>query len=355
MSGGVDSSVAATLLVEQGYAVTGAYMKQWDDTDKTGACTWKQERRDAMRVAAHLGIDLLTFDYEKEYKTHVFDYMVAEYKKGRTPNPDVLCNQYIKFGYWLDKAKKLGFDYLATGHYADIKKQQDDLITLCQAKDTNKDQTYFLHRLNQEQLRCTMFPLGIYTKKEVRAIAKEKKLPTANKPESMGICFIGEMPMKEFLSTYIDQKPGDIVTDGGTKIGVHDGLAYYTIGQRHLGVASSGLQPSDQNNPLFVVQKNQKTNELVVGFEDNEKLYTNKIYLEDVHFISGSPVPNNTTCLVRFRHRQAMQTCTIVIDNGTIILNCDAKQKAITPGQFAVLYKDGTCLGGGIISSDQSH
>ena len=371
MSGGVDSSVTAALLIDQGYDVTAAYMKQWSGvksqgdhatgsvksqgdhaTSGDGICTWKKDRRDALRVAAHLDIDLLTFDYQKEYKKHVFDYMIKEYKKGRTPNPDILCNQFIKFGFWLQKAKQLGFDYLATGHYADIDNQQG-VYTLLQAKDTNKDQTYFLHKLDQKQLSGILFPLGTLNKSEVRTIAKQKKLPTANRKESMGVCFIGEMPMKQFLSTYIKQTPGKILLESGEIVGTHDGLAYYTIGQRHVGVASSKIQKNNTDNkPLFVISKNLKTNDLIIGFEDSQLLYKKEILLEDMHWISGLTQKKPVQCLVRFRHRQEMQECRVTMtSNTTAVLLCKTKQKAITPGQFAVLYTDKACLGGGIIGN----
>lgn len=348
MSGGVDSSVTAALLIEQGYDVTAAYMKQWDDVDEDGVCTWKKDRRDALRVAAHLDIDLLTFDYQKEYKKHVFDYMIKEYKKGRTPNPDILCNQFVKFGFWLDKAKSLGFDYLATGHYADIRlDKNNNLFNLVQAKDKNKDQTYFLHKLNQDQLKHILFPLGIYKKSQVRTIAKQKNLPTANRKESMGICFIGEIPMKEFLSKYISQKPGNIMLETGEVVGKHDGLAYYTIGQRHVGIASN-----KENKSLVVVNKDVKNNNLIIGFQDSNLLYKTEILLQDMHWVSGITPEKKVKCLVRFRHRQELQSCEIVMTgDNTATLVCKNKQKAITPGQFAVLYTDKECLGGGVISN----
>ena len=356
MSGGVDSSVTAALLIDQGYQVTAAYMKQWDDVGTDGVCTWKKDRRDALRVAAHLDIDLLTFDYQKEYKKHVFNYMIKEYKKGRTPNPDILCNQFVKFGFWLQKAKELGYDYLATGHYASItssKKKNETIYNLAQAKDKNKDQTYFLHKLNQDRLSNLLFPLGTLTKKQVRAIAKKKKLPTANRKESMGICFIGEMPMKQFLSTYITQQKGNIILSTGEIIGTHDGLAYYTIGQRHVGIASSQINKKiEDNKPLFVVGKNIKTNDLIIGFEDDTQLYKKEILLEDMHWVSDVIPEEPIKCLVRFRHRQDFQKAEIHMKSKTkALLICTQKQKAITPGQFAVLYTKTECLGGGIISS----
>ncbi len=342
MSGGVDSSVAAALLVQQGYDVTGAYMKQWTDSqDLHGVCPWKADRRDALRVAAHLDIPLLTLDFEKEYKEWVMGYMFKEYESGRTPNPDVMCNKFIKFGSWLEKAKELGFDYLATGHYA--KTENGNLFM---AKDTEKDQTYFLHQLNKEQLSQTMFPLGDYTKSEVRTRAKKFDLPTANRAESMGICFVGEVPIKEFLQQKIEKHPGNIISTDGEVLGEHEGLVFYTIGQRHVNVQSSAVkQPAGQNKPLYVLEKRFKTNELVVGFEDNPLLYTDKIHVDSIHWISGQAPAFPLECKVRLRHRQQLQEATVDGD----VITCENPQKAVTPGQFAVLYKDGVCLGGGII------
>jgi len=350
MSGGVDSSVTAALLVRQGYDVTGAYMKQWSDTqDLNGVCTWKQDRRDALRVAAHLGIPLITLDFETEYKQWVTEYMFAEYEAGRTPNPDVLCNKYIKFDAWLNKAKELGFDYMATGHYARIgESETGNGKRLLQAKDTDKDQTYFLHQLTSEQLTHVLFPLGDFTKKEVRDMAKKWDLPTANRPESMGICFVGEVPMKDFLLQRIEKKPGDIVLADGTNIGTHDGLAFYTVGQRHIGDVQA--HKSSDTRPLYVLKKNIEKNQLIVGFEDDPLMYTKVVQLEDMHFISEQPkLPID--CQVRMRHRQALQKATLTKNAEGYTLQFKSPQKAVTPGQFAVLYSGEVCLGGGVISS----
>ena len=348
MSGGVDSSVAAALLIEQGYDVTGAFMKQWSDsTELSGICTWKEDRRDAMRVAAKLGIQLLTLDFEKEYNTWVMGYMFKEYGAGRTPNPDVMCNKYIKFGAWLERAKELGFDYLATGHYARLRCASPSKPFICellQAKDDNKDQTYFLHQLNQEQLAHTLFPVGGYTKAEVRELAKKFDLPTANREESMGICFVGEVPMKKFLEQKIAPKPGNIVTSDGTVIGSHDGLSFYTIGQRH------GLKQTGGDRPFFVVKKNFETNELVVGYDDDACLFSTKIKLEDMHWIRGKAPEGVLTCQARMRHRQKLQEVVVSKNGGTWRATFAEAQRAITPGQFFVMYKDGVCLGGAIIA-----
>lgn len=383
LSGGVDSSVAALLLVKQGYEVTGAYMKQWSDAKElSGVCSWKEDRRDAMRVAAKLGIDFITLDFEKEYKEWVMGYMFKEYEAGRTPNPDVMCNKFIKFGAWLDKAKELGFDYLATGHYAKVITHNSDNITqsvipspsaekksegshpeekyvLAQAKDTNKDQTYFLHQIGQEQLAHSMFPLGDLTKDEVRTIAKEADLSTANRAESMGICFVGEVPMKEFLQQKIKPTPGKIVTSAGDVMGEHEGLAFYTIGQRHIGTSDVRRPTSEENTkPLFVIQKRAETNELVVGYEDDPLLYKTEVEVENIHWIAGQAPSFPVNCKVRLRHRQELKNskvkaCPMLrqgIRNSKFIIQFEEPQRAVTPGQFAVLYKDGACLGGGVIS-----
>ncbi|MDD2656621.1 MAG: tRNA 2-thiouridine(34) synthase MnmA [Patescibacteria group bacterium] len=366
MSGGVDSSVAAALLVEAGFAVTGAYMINYEETrmntdidadiNADNVSCWIPDYRDALRVAAKLGIPLLKLDFQKEYKEKVLDYMLAEYEKGNTPNPDVMCNKFIKFGVWLDKIKELGFDYIATGHYASIGEwgmgNGECSYKLIQAKDDNKDQTYFLHQLNQEQLSKTLFPLGDYTKPEVRELAKKFDLPTATKEESMGICFVGELDMKEFLQRDLKKNPGHIVTESGEVIGEHEGLAFYTIGQRHIGVQSSQFGVRSDNKPLFVVAKNFDANELVVGYEDSELLNKDEIEVEDINWVSGQIPVFPLKCTVRLRHRQALQEVTVekVEKNDNIYkLKFLNKQKAATSGQFAVFYKDGECLGGGVI------
>ncbi len=352
MSGGVDSSVVAALLVQQGYDVTGAYMKQWSDTkDVSGLCKWKQDRRDAMRVAAHLDIPLITLDFEKEYKEWVMGYMFAEYEKGRTPNPDVMCNKYIKFDAWLNKVREMGYDSMATGHYAAIKKTKKQeskktIFQLMQAVDSDKDQTYFLHQLSQEQLAYTMFPLGGYTKTEVRNMAKKFDLSTADRAESMGICFVGEVPMKDFLQQRIKKMPGNIVNEHGEVLGEHEGLAFYTIGQRHVGQLAISKEQGTSQKPLYVVEKKFDTKVLVVGTENSELLYKKEIIVEDVHWISGQAPEFPLKCKVRLRHRQPLQFATVEHGNKMVF---DELQRAATPGQFAVMYNNGMCLGGGVI------
>lgn len=362
MSGGVDSSVAAALLVEHGYDVTGAYMINYDshdddkfsDDSKDERC-WIGDYHDATRVAAKLGIPLLKLDFKKEYEETVLKYMFDEYKKGRTPNPDVMCNRWVKFGFWLDKARELGFDKLATGHYAELVKSQKSKVKsyeLMQAKDENKDQTYFLHQLNQEQLSQTLFPLGDYTKDEVRELAKRFDLPTANKEESMGICFVGEVDMKEFLQKKIKVKKGDIILSSGERIGEHDGLAFYTIGQRHLGVQSNDTKS------LFVVEKRFETNELVVGYEDDPLLLKSEIEVENVNWILGKAPEMPFECDVRFRHRQTLQSARLEIRDSRLFVQFEEKQRAVASGQFCVFYsprdevlrgKKSECFGGGVI------
>ncbi|HYE59579.1 MAG TPA: tRNA 2-thiouridine(34) synthase MnmA [Candidatus Kapabacteria bacterium] len=349
MSGGVDSSVAAALLLKNGYDVTGVFVKQWSDAkEMNGVCTWKEDRRDALRVAAHLGIPLLTWDFEKEYKDTVLAYMFAEYRAGRTPNPDVLCNTAIKFKAWLDKALTLGFDALATGHYAQIEKKKGKYI-LARSVDEEKDQTYFLHQLTKEQLDHVVFPIGGYKKEAVRQLARSFSLPTAEREESMGICFVGEMPMKTFLQQQIQPTPGAIILSTGEQVGAHDGLPFYTIGQRHLKLPQA-MEQKVGSRPVFVVAKRHDTNELVVGFEDDPLLYKQEIAVTDLHWVSGQEPSFPVQCMVRLRHRQELQSCTVEKDQDRIVVHCDVPQRAPTPGQFAVFYTGNVCLGGGCIA-----
>lgn len=343
MSGGVDSSVAAALLVFQGYDVTGVFVVNYEEENQNMVKCWTADYQDALRVAAHLEIPLVRWDFKKEYKASVLDYMYKEYRAGRTPNPDVLCNKFVKFGAWLEKAKQLGFDSMATGHYAKIEVKSSQ-YKLLQAKDDNKDQTYFLHQLNQEQLARTFFPLGNYTKPQVRKLAKKFGLPNADKEESMGICFVGEVPMKEFLMKEIQTKKGRIVLSDGKTIGEHDGLPFYTIGQRSLGIKT------DSNKPLFVVEKREAVNELVVGYEDDPLLYKKEIEVTDPHWVLGAEPKLPLSCLVRLRHRQSLQKAIVDKQDGKIIVQFAKIQRAVTPGQFAVFYKKSECLGGGIIA-----
>lgn len=345
MSGGVDSSVSAALLVREGFNVTGAFMINYNTSDKdcsVGSC-WKEDYQDALRVAAKLGIKLLRLDFTKEYKKNVLDYLYSEYKNGKTPNPDILCNKYIKFGAWLDEALKLGFEYMATGHYADLK-YSDNKYNLIKAKDAHKDQTYFLNQLNQSQLSHIMFPIGKYKKEEVRDFAHKFQLATADKADSMGICLVGDVPMKQFLLQKISKKSGDIITSDGNKVGQHDGIAFYTIGQK------VGLQKT-RKDALYVVKKDQQKNLLIVGKDDDPLLFSIEILIKDVNWISGLLPKFPLKCEVRLRHCQILQKVIIQLDKTSknIIIKFNKTQRAVASGQFAVFYKDNKCLGGGVI------
>lgn len=344
MSGGVDSSVAAYLLKEAGYDVIGIFMKNWDDTDESGTCTAAEDYQDVVTVCNQIGIPYYSVNFEKEYWDKVFTYFLDEYKAGRTPNPDVMCNKEIKFKAFLDHALSLGADYLATGHYARVREQGGTSVLL-RGIDENKDQTYFLHQLNQEQLSKVMFPIGHLPKKEVRRIAQEAGLATAKKKDSTGICFIGERNFKEFLSEFLPAQPGEMRTPAGQLKGQHDGLMYYTLGQRQgLGIGGAG-------EPWFVVGKDVKNNILLVdqGFE-NPHLYTDRLYASAVNWISGHPPTTTFTCTAKFRYRQPDQTVTVnVMENDRIEVIFHREQRAITPGQSVVLYHDEECLGGATI------
>lgn len=344
MSGGVDSSVTAYLLKKQGYDVIGIFMKNWDDTDEFGVCTATQDYEDVIRVCNQIGIPYYAVNFEKEYWDKVFTYFLDEYKQGRTPNPDVVCNKEIKFNAFLDHAMKLGADYIATGHYAQVK-EVDGEVKLLRGKDQNKDQTYFLNQISQDQIKKVMFPLGGYEKKEVREIAKEAGLATANKKDSTGICFIGERNFKEFLSEYLPAQPGQMETLDGKVMGKHDGLMYYTIGQRHgLGIGGAG-------EPWFVCGKDLERNVLYVcqGF-DNEALYSDSIIATKVNWISDRPKPSTFHCTAKFRYRQPDHGVTVtILDNHRVRVDFDAPIRAVTPGQAVVFYDGEECLGGGTI------
>lgn len=349
LSGGVDSSVAAALLLHSGYDVTAAYMVNYDgalplpgELKENQSC-WVPDYQDALRVAAKLGVPLLRLNFVKEYEAKVLNYMFSEYASGRTPNPDVMCNKFIKFGVWLEKIKSLGFEKIATGHYAQLKKKKNE-YQLVQAKDDNKDQTYFLHQLNQEQLSQTLFPIGNYTKAEVRKLAKKFKLPTAEKEESMGICFVGEVPMKKFLQSKIKNNPGKIVFSDGREVGVHDGLAFYTIGQR-MGIKG------EKNEALYVVEKDLKNNKLIIGYENDPLLFKKEILVQELNWIAGHPPKFPLKCKVRLRHRQLLQNCLVEdAENSMVQVKFAQSERAVTPGQFAVFYTPNKiCLGGGIV------
>ena len=445
MSGGVDSSVAVALLVKAGYDVTGAFMVNYGasserlrptsgasspqlrptslvDSEFTGRSSdvvgtepcWHGDYQDALRVAAKLKIPLLRLDFVKEYQKMVLDYTFKSYSAGRTPNPDILCNKFVKFGAWLEKAEQLGFDKLATGHYAKLachcegaKQPKQSLAAVIPAKagiqshgkvackllqsaDTNKDQTYFLHQLNQKQLSKTLFPIGNYTKHQVRALAKKFNLPTADKAESMGICFVGEMPMREFLKGKVKAKPGKIISTSGELLGEHDGLPFYTIGERVAvrfpppargggeGVVGSSLslrakrsnlsslsfraKPrnplSSDTQPLFVIGKNLKNNTIIVGTNNDPALFKKQIIITNVSWIAGQMPKLPLKCKVRLRHRQELQDAIISalfkkgragVGSRSIVVKFTKPQRAVTPGQYAVFYLNNECLGGGEI------
>lgn len=356
MSGGVDSSVAAALLVEQGHEVTGVYMKNWSQDLPGMKCPWAEDLADAKRVAVQLGIDFKVFDFEKAYKHKVVDYMIEEYRLGRTPNPDVMCNQEVKFKLFLETALEDGADMIATGHYARVgdgkwsiedgdavptSNIQHPLSTgykLLRAKDTNKDQTYFLYRITAEAVAKTLFPLGDYTKSEVRELAKARGLWTASKKESMGVCFVGSVGMREFLSEYVTTEPGDIIEkETGNVLGRHDGAIFFTLGQRHGLEVGGGL-------PYYVVGKDMAKNEVYVSTNLNDDdMWRSAITLRDIHWIDNEI---NGDCQVRLRHRGPLIPATLT----GAVLHLHDSQRAATPGQSAVIYDGEVCIGGGIIT-----
>ncbi|WP_407269545.1 tRNA 2-thiouridine(34) synthase MnmA [Radiobacillus sp. PE A8.2] len=344
MSGGVDSSVTALLLKQQGYDVVGIFMKNWDDTDENGVCTATEDFDDVVRVCNQLDIPYYAVNFEKQYWDKVFTYFLNEYKAGRTPNPDVMCNKEIKFKAFLEHALSLGADYLATGHYAQVKKVGDHYEML-RGVDDNKDQTYFLNQLSQDVLAKVMFPLGEIPKKEVRKIAAEHDLATAHKKDSTGICFIGERNFKEFLSEYLPAQPGKMKTLSGVEKGKHEGLMYYTIGQRQgLGIGGPG-------DPWFVVGKNLEDNVLYVeqGYH-NDYLFSDELIATDLNWINGKPEKEEFTCTAKFRYRQNDSKVTInLLADGKVRVTFAEPERAITPGQAVVFYQGETCLGGGTI------
>ncbi len=357
LSGGVDSSVAAIKLLQAGYEVEGMFMRNWDsatNNDILGnpdlnddVCPQERDYQDAKAVADKLGIKLHRIDFIAEYWDYVFTYFINEYKKGRTPNPDIMCNKYIKFATFLNEAKRLGADYIAMGHYARVKHLEDHSLLL-RGIDDNKDQTYFLCMINQEQLRQSLFPIGDMLKKEVREKALEYDLVTAKKKDSTGICFIGERNFKQFLKNYLPAKPGNMVTSDGKVVAKHDGLMYYTIGQRKgLGIGGSH---DFLNEPWFVIGKDLEKNELIIGQgEENKYLYSNRLYASECNWIYDKPLENKDYT-AKFRYRQKDIPVRIkYIDNNKIEIIYNNTAKAVTPGQAAVIYDGEICLGGAII------
>lgn len=346
MSGGVDSSVAALLLKQKGYDVIGVFMKNWDESDEDGVCTATEDYEDVQAVCNQIDIPYYTVNFEKEYWDRVFTYFLEEYKKGRTPNPDVMCNKEIKFKAFLDYALKLGADYIATGHYCQVDFQEGE-YRLLRGADLNKDQTYFLCTLNQYQLSKSLFPIGHLNKKQVRQIAEEYGLKTAKKKDSTGICFIGERNFREFLSRYLPAQPGEIRTLDGEVKGRHSGLMNYTLGQRRgLGIGGEGT-----GEPWFVVDKDLENNILyVVQGDKHPALYSYGLIANEVNWISKKEKPFSFECTAKFRYRQPDQKVKVqLLENNSCKVIFDQPQKAVTPGQVVVFYQGQVCLGGGII------
>ena len=353
MSGGVDSSVTALLLKQQGFEVIGLFMKNWEDDDNDEYCSSRQDLLDAVSVADTIGIPIEAVNFSKEYKERVFSYFLREYQAGRTPNPDILCNAEIKFKAFLDHAIQLGADTIATGHYAQVR-ETDGLFQLLKASDESKDQSYFLHRLNQTQLSHALFPLGQILKSQVRTIAEQHGLSNHAKRDSTGICFIGERPFREFLSRYLPTQPGEMLTPEGTLVGQHIGLSFYTIGQRQgLGIGGAKDQSGE---PWFVAAKDMKKNSLiVVQGHDHPALLAPRLTALDSHWISGAAPILKHPYAAKTRYRQADAPCHIThISGDQCVIAFDQAQWAVTPGQSVVLYDGMVCLGGAIIEQAEA-
>lgn len=347
MSGGVDSSVAALLLLEQGYQVEGLFMKNWEEDDGTEYCTAKEDLADAQQVADKLGIKLHQANFAMEYWDNVFEHFLAEYKAGRTPNPDILCNKEIKFKAFLEYALELGADKIATGHYARVRGEGQN-TQLLKGLDPNKDQSYFLHAVGAEELSHSLFPVGELEKPEVRRLAEQHQFITAKKKDSTGICFIGERRFSDFLKQYLPAQPGTIETDDGTVIGEHSGLMYYTIGQRQ-GLGIGGLKQYPEA-PWFVAGKDLERNVLiVVQGTDHPLLFKTHLDVDQVDWVDGKGPQQTARMTCKHRYRQDDQACEIIpTDRGYQVI-FDQPQRAITPGQSAVFYQGEVCLGGGVI------
>ena len=349
MSGGVDSSVTALLLHQQGLSISGVFMKNWEDKDPDGVCPAAIDAQDAMLVCDKIGIPMDAVNFANEYWDRVFQYFLDEYKSGRTPNPDILCNKEIKFKAFLDYAIQHGADKIATGHYARIA-EKDGHFKLLKGKDSNKDQSYFLYTLGQAQLSKALFPLGELPKSEVRKIAAEAGFENHAKKDSTGICFIGEREFKTFLNTYLPAQPGEIQTLEGRTIGQHDGLMFHTIGQRK-GLKIGGLKEDSSGEPWYVVDKDLQRNVLLVAQgTDHPALYKQALSAIDLHWVSGQAPASPYHCSAKVRYRQNDQPCTITtIEHGIATVLFEQPQRAVTPGQSIVFYNQDECLGGGII------
>lgn len=350
MSGGVDSAAAALLLKRQGLDPIGVFMKNWDEKDDSGCCTAAADYEDVRRVCEHIGIPYYTVNFEKEYYDRVFSYFLDEYQRGRTPNPDVLCNCEIKFRAFLDFARASGASAMATGHYARLEKD-GARVRLLRAADAGKDQTYFLAGLTQEQLQNAIFPVGGLPKDEVRRLAREAGLPVADKKDSTGVCFIGERNFKQFLMQFLPAQPGDMVDESGRVIGRHDGLMYYTLGQRRglrIGGRSEGTGES-----WFVIGKDLLQNRLIVQQGEHEELFSLSLDAEKIHWIAGAPPASAFSCTAKFRYRQSDQGVSVTIAGDGAHVRFNRPQRAVTPGQWVVFYDGDACLGGGPIDQTE--
>ena len=348
MSGGVDSAVAALLLKEQGYEVTGVFMRNWEEQD--GSCPAEQDYEDVRRVSEALDIPYYTVNFTKEYQERVFSYFLSEYTAGRTPNPDILCNTEIKFKAFLDFALKSGAEYLATGHYARLARDVSG-VRLLKGLDEGKDQTYFLAGLTNDQLARAMFPIGALQKREVRDLARLHALPVAEKKDSTGICFIGERNFKKFLMSYLPACPGDMVDEHGKKIGRHDGLMYYTLGQRRgLGI---GGRSDGRGESWFVIGKDLQRNLLIVQQGEHEELFSLSLTMDKLNVIPPEDLPKTFTCTAKFRYRQPDQPVEVERMDGGALVRFKEPQRAVTPGQWCVLYRGEECLGGGPIENTE--
>lgn len=348
VSGGVDSSVAALLLQQQGLQVAGLFMQNWAD-DGSGFCRAEDDRKDAVAVCGKLGIPIHFRDFSHEYMEGVFKHFLEEYAAGRTPNPDVLCNREVKFKHFLDAALALGATRIATGHYARVL-HENGRARLARAVDKSKDQSYFLHQLSEAQLAVTLFPLGEIEKTEVRELARKAGLPTAAKKDSTGICFIGERDFREFLSNYLPMRDGEIQDASGTVLGTHHGVYFHTLGQRG-GLQLGGIRGRDQA-PWYVVAKDVARNVLVVDQgHDSSWMMSRLVNTEVMHWIAGVAPAGTFTCLAQTRYRQAPQACTVKVNaDGTVTATFEESQRAVTPGQSLVLYDGDICLGGAVIA-----
>ncbi|GLQ98737.1 tRNA 2-thiouridine(34) synthase MnmA [Dyella mobilis] len=349
ISGGVDSSVAALLLQQAGHDVEGLFMQNWEEDDRSGPCTADADRKDAVAVCGRLGIPFHARNFAAEYWDGVFEHFLAEYRAGRTPNPDVLCNREIKFKTFLEEAQALGAEKIATGHYARVD-ELEGRYRLLRAVDTGKDQTYFLHALGQRQLSATLFPVGEIEKSLVREMAREAALPTHAKKDSTGICFIGERDFRQFLTQYIPARPGEMRSPDGRRIGEHQGVMYYTLGQRN-GLGIGGRQGAG-GDPWYVVGKDVSSNVLFVAQGgENEWLYSNRLVAESPTWVAGAAPSEVFRCTTKTRYRQHDQECVVSLCGDSVEVRFDEPQRAVTPGQSVVFYAGEECLGGAVISA----